>query len=231
MCARYCLREQNPLIADLFELDEIPYLEPAYNIAPTHAVPVVVCEPKAGRSLRLMRWGLIPSWSKDPFRGSPLINARSETVMEKPAFRAPVRRRRCLIPASGYFEWRLETGGKQPYFIHLADGSPIAFAGIWEVYESPDAYLETCAMLTTDANDMCAFIHDRMPVIVPRELHRDWVDPYNEDPHGLLHVLGPYHERPLAMHKVDKRVGNPKFNHPEALLPVNETLLDFEAKS
>ena len=183
MCGRFTLRTPASAIAEQFSLLEVPDLQPRFNIAPTQPVAVVRVDSPlplgeaqgarfAQRELVFLHWGLVPSWADDPKIGNRMINARAETAAEKPSFRTAMRRRRCLIVADGFYEWKTVAKRRQPMFIHLRDGRPFAFAGLWESWEGADhSALESCTILTTSANDLVRPIHDRMPVIIaPRGL-------------------------------------------------------------
>lgn len=176
MCGRYTLTSAPQAIRDLFRYAEQPNFPPRYNVAPTQ--PIVVVRLNNGqRQFALMRWGLLPSWVKDPKTFSLIINARGENVIDKPAFRAAMKRRRCLIPADGFYEWKAGGPRKQPYFIHARSGEPLAFAGIWETWTGPNGEeLDTVAIVTTDANPTLRPLHDRMPVIVPPDAFDLWLD-------------------------------------------------------
>lgn len=189
MCGRYSLTSPIEGLRALFDFDELPNLQPNYNIAPTQGVPVVREKAGGGRQFTAMRWGLVPSWAKEIGGGPPLINARSETVAEKPSFRAAFARRRCLIPADGFYEWKkVEEGPKQPYRIALPGDAPFAFAGIWEHWQDAQgSELESCAIVTTEASPQIAEIHARMPVILPRESFDSWLA---EPDTGLLKPYG-----------------------------------------
>lgn len=177
MCGRYTLAVSPARLAARFSVTPPLDLQPRYNIAPTQSV-IAVRETTEGRQLATLRWGLIPSWAKDATIGSRMINARSETVLEKPSFRAAFRQRRCLIPASGFYEWQTLPTGKQPFYFTLRDDDLMAFAGLWEQWRSPDGtVVESCTILTTAANEIVAPIHDRMPVIIPSDLDARWLDP------------------------------------------------------
>lgn len=176
MCARYHLRATADELIEVFSLIKTvwsPGWKPRYNIAPTQAVPVIR-QDDHHRSVSLMRWGLVPSWSKDPKSGPPLINARGETVAEKPAFRTAFKRRRCLMPATGFYEWRTEGKAKFPYSIHLPKDEIFAFAGLWESWHDE---LESCVMVTTEAEGVMTRLHDRQPVILHRDEWAVWLDP------------------------------------------------------
>ncbi len=210
-------------IAEQFALLEAPQLPPRYNIAPSQPVAVIRLRPDANnqqRELTMMRWGLIPSWATDLTIGNRLINARSESVLEKPAFRAAMRRRRCLIPADGFYEWRKTAGGKQPYFVGMRDGRLFAFAGLWESWEGADhSYLESCTLLTTTANKLVADIHDRMPVILPSEAYGPWLDPA-VPPAEAVALLGPFPAEQMTAYPVGTLVNNPQNDRPECIVPV-----------
>jgi putative SOS response-associated peptidase YedK len=178
MCGRFALFASGDDAAERFQLEDIPVLEPRYNVAPTQSVAAVRTT-TAGRELAPLRWGLIPSWASDSAIGNKLLNARCETVAEKPSFRAAFRKRRCLIPASGFFEWQKQSGGrKQPYFIRPRDGGLFAFAGLWECWHDPRGEpVESCTILTTEANALMRTLHDRMPVLVDPSSDEVWLDP------------------------------------------------------
>jgi putative SOS response-associated peptidase YedK len=170
MCGRYTLYTPTPeALADQFGLAAVPPLAPRFNIAPTQAVPAVrACTDRPSRELVLLRWGLVPSWADDVSIGNRLLNARAETVASKPSFRTAFRRRRCLLPADGFYEWKAAGKKKQPYHFHLQDGQVFAFAGLWEEWQRDGEAIFSCTILTTSANDLLVRYHDRMPVILPR---------------------------------------------------------------
>ncbi len=221
MCGRFTLSTPTANLAKLFDLDSVPNLEPRYNIAPTQAVLAVRSTREGlGRELALMRWGLIPSWSKDPAIGSSLINARSETVAEKPSFRTAFKRRRCLIPADGFFEWQKQERAKQPYFIGLADRQPFAFAGLWEHWEGADgSVLDTCTILTTTANATIRPLHDRMPVILDPADYTTWLDAATH-PDYLFHLLHPYPAEAMITYPVSTLVNNVANDVPACIQPL-----------
>jgi putative SOS response-associated peptidase YedK len=175
MCGRYTLTSAPEVIRALFGYAEQPNFPPRFNIAPTQPIAIVrLVDGK--RQFALVRWGLLPSWVKDPKAFSLIINARGEGVVEKPAFRAAMKRRRCLIPADGFYEWKAGTPRKQPFFIHTTSGVPLAFAGLWETWTGPNGEeLDTAAIITTGANETLAPLHDRMPVIIPPESFDAWL--------------------------------------------------------
>ena len=168
MCGRFTLHTPADTVAELFNLSEIPEWTPRYNLAPTQQVPTVRADgAEQAREFHALIWGLIPSWARDPKGGARMINARAETVHEKPSFRAAFRQRRCLILADGFYEWKRLERGKQPHFIGMQDGRPFALAGLWEKWERPGAPpIESCTIITTQPNELLAPIHERMPVIL-----------------------------------------------------------------
>jgi putative SOS response-associated peptidase YedK len=210
MCGRYSLSADPEAIAAVFGLEHVPTLAPRFNIAPTQNVPVVrVAADEPTRALAMLHWGLIPSWSEDPSIGSRMINARAETVAEKPAFRAAFRKRRCLIVTDGFYEWMRVGGGKQPYLIRREDGRPFAFAGLWERWVRGAEPIESCAVITTEANDLMRPIHDRMPVILDQRHFELWLDPHVESEKLLLPLLEPAPPGELVAFPVSKRVNSP----------------------
>jgi putative SOS response-associated peptidase YedK len=217
MCGRYLLHAPVDLLQRAFGFAELPNLAPRYNIAPTQAAPIVRIA-EGARSLVMARWGLIPFWAKDPRIGVQAINARAETVATKPMFREAFRRRRCLVPADGFYEWqRLDARSKRPLLIRPADGQPIAFAGLWEVWRGPEGPVTSYTIVTTTANATCAPIHDRMPVILAREDHAAWLDPTRPDAERLLR---PCPDAWLTVQAVSPRVGNVRNDDPELIEPV-----------
>jgi putative SOS response-associated peptidase YedK len=198
-----------------------------YNIAPTQSVVAAIGQfsDNTQRQLRWMQWGLIPSWAKDPKIGSKLINARAETVAEKPSFRSAFRQRRCLIPADGFYEWQQVEGSrqKQPYFIRLQDERPFAFAGLYDRWASPDGeVLETCTILTTTANELIAPIHDRMPVILYPQDYDFWLDTSSFESERLQALLIAYPSVSMTLYPVSTMVNSPKNDRPECQQPLNE---------
>lgn len=214
MCGRFVLRASPEQLKALFELDEEPNVEPRYNIAPTQPVGIVRIKPEAqAREWAHVLWGLIPSWAKDASIGQKMINARAETVTEKPSYRAAFKRRRCLVPASGFYEWKKGASGKTPHFITTADEKPFAIAGLWETWQGPDGgELSTCTLLTTEANELMRNLHDRMPVIIAPDAYAMWLGSGREDPPDVLanvrHLLHPYPAEQMQMWPVSTRVNN-----------------------
>jgi len=230
MCGRFTLRAPASVIAEQFALFELPPFTPRFNIAPSQPVAVVRLAPGRGGpdaaepdgELVWLRWGLVPSWAKDPAVGNRMINARAETAAEKPAFRAAMKRRRCLVAADGFYEWQRRGPGrrKQPYFIHRRDDAPFAFAGLWESWEGADhSYLETCTLLTTEANDLMRPIHDRMPVILAPEHYAPWLDLPHPDPRSLTPLLRPAPSDPLEALPVGTYVNRPGNEGPNCIEP------------
>lgn len=220
MCGRYTLYAHEDDLATLFEVETYP-LTARYNIAPTQSVPVIRQRRDGQRVMEEMRWGLVPHWVKDPkaFKAN-LFNARSESAAEKPSFRDAMKTHRCLVPASGFYEWRSEEGGKQPYFVYRADGQPLAFAGLWSVNAHGPEPLATCTILTTDANEEMRALHDRMPVILERDEWARWLDPEEVDPQRLEDLLDPADPGVLRMHPVSRSVGSPRVDDPSLVQAV-----------
>lgn len=175
MCGRYALTSPPAVLAERFHLLWTPEVEPHYNIAPGQAIPAVR-ETGQGRELALLRWGLIPSWAKEASIGMRLINARGETLADKPAFRSAYRQRRCLIPADAFYEWKAIAGRKQPYCIRMRDEAPFGMAGLWERWKAPDGQMvESCTIVTVDANALIAELHERMPLILAPDDYDAWL--------------------------------------------------------
>lgn len=217
MCGRFTQAYTWREVYEFYDLtNPARNLRPNYNVAPTQQVNVI--GPDGDRlKMRDMRWGLVPSWWKKPLKELPsTINARAETVAEKPMFRSAFKRGRCLIPASGFYEWKRDGKDRQPYFVHMADGGPMTLAGLWERWLDPESgdELRSCTILTTGANDFMATIHNRMPVILTHEQFGTWL---GDDPASVLKACN---DNLLAMHKVAKAVGNVRNNGPELIEPV-----------
>lgn len=227
MCGRFALISDTETLIDAFgvapeTVAAIPPAVPRYNIAPTQPVAAIRLSSNSNkRELTFFRWGLIPSWSRDMKSGSRMINARSETVAEKPSFRAAFKRRRCIIPADGFYEWQRTGNRKQPVYIHAADGRPFALAGLWEMWrgEAGDA-VQTCTILTTTPNELMAPIHNRMPVILQPEDFDMWLDPGPQPDQGL-HLLRPYPVEKMAFYPVSTFVNSPANDSPQCIAPIN----------
>jgi len=219
MCGRYTLRTPVEKLAEEFGLEDSSVdLPPNYNVAPTQGVAAVLAE-NGHRRLEVLRWGLIPPWADDPQIGSRMINARAETAHEKPSFRRAFRERRCLIPADGFYEWKRTNGTKQPYYIHMKEGRPFAFAGLWESWREEDGpEVRSCAILTTRPNALASEIHDRMPVILPAGSREAWLDPEAEK-EELLALLEPYPEDEMETYPVSRYVNSPQNNDPRCVEP------------
>jgi putative SOS response-associated peptidase YedK len=228
MCGRVVQKTPLDEIRVLFEtVNPVPNAAATYNGAPTQSLAVVRLDRDGRRSLDLLRWGLIPAWAKDKSIGPRLINAMCETVATKPAFRDAFRHRRCLVPVDFFYEWQKTGGGKQPsgkqpYAIGLADRLPMALAGLWERWKDPEdgATLRTFTVITGQPNALVAPIHNRMPVILPRETWRRWLGEDRVEGDELLALLRPYPAEAMHAYKVAMRVGNVRNNDPELLVPV-----------
>jgi putative SOS response-associated peptidase YedK len=219
MCGRYMLTTPVDALRHLLLFEERPNLAPRYNIAPTQEVPIV--RPKrdgAGRELIMMRWGLVPYWADDPKIGNRLINARRESVARTAAFREAYQRRRCLVPADGFFEWQKDGKARQPLLVRRKDHAPFAFAGLWERWPQPGgAVLRSCTIITCPANELVAPVHDRMPVILAPDDYARWLDPSQADGRELLN---PYPAAELEMLAVSSRVNSPQYDDPECIAPL-----------
>lgn len=220
MCGRYTLKTPVDQLRDHFGLRDVNVdLSPRYNIAPTQ--PVAVVPNRAERSLELFHWGLIPSWAKDPAIGSRMINARAETLAEKPSFREAVKRRRCLVVADGFYEWRRDGSTKTPIYIRLRSQAPFAFAGLWETWRSPErGVISSCTIITTRPNALLAAIHNRMPVILPPEQYGVWLDPTSRSPAELTACLVPFPDEQLEAFAVSRLVNSPANDQPECIVPI-----------
>src|SRR5918998_5606157 len=205
MCGRYTLSTPAGRLAEELQLDSTVEVPPSYNVAPTQQVAAVL-EDEGGRRLEMLRWGLVRSWADDPDIGSRMINARAETAPEKPSFRRAFRGRRCLIPADGFYEWKRTNGSKQPYYIHMKEGRPFAFAGLWESWKDEDGpEIRSCTILTTRPNPLAGEIHDRMPVILAPDTYDVWLDPASEGDE-LTGLLAPYPEEEMEAYPVSRFV-------------------------
>lgn len=223
MCGRYALYGPISRLHEQFDasIDELPEgFGPRYNAAPLQMLPVVRQRPNGERVVHLLRWGLVPSWSKDDSIAAKLINARAETLAEKPSFRAAYKARRCIIPACGFFEWKAAEHGKQPYYIHPADGGLFGFAGLWERWSPREgSAIDTFTVITTAANDAIRPLHDRMPVILDPQDYSIWLSRTTEPEH-LRAVIGTLPVTPVNLFPVSKGVGNVKNDSPGLIAPV-----------
>jgi putative SOS response-associated peptidase YedK len=225
MCGRFVSASSPDEIARYFDA-EAPeaLLEPSYNVAPTNDVYAVL-DDGGVRRLDAFHWGLVPIWAKDPRQGSKMINARAETLAAKNAYKPAFKRRRCIIPADGFYEWKKIPGQKtkQPHFIHRPDGEPLAFAGLWEVWRGPDKQgdpLRSCTIVTTSANETMQPLHDRMPVILPASAWEEWLDPANDDIDTLGKLLVPAPPELIVTHPVSTEVNSVRNKGAELIEPV-----------
>jgi putative SOS response-associated peptidase YedK len=221
MCGRFVQYSDPEIYTNRFDLDRVCEARPRYNVAPTQPV-LAIRETDAGeRELVALRWGLIPSWSKGPDIRYSMINARADTVKSKPSYRNAFKRRRCLIPAEGFYEWKATEGGKTPYLIHRTDQAPFAMAGLWERWHEADGEaIESCTIIVTEANEPVRAIHDRMPVVLERKDYAAWLATANRDEDGLLAMLKTADPAPWTMHPVSRQVNSPRNDGPELIDPV-----------
>ena len=221
MCGRFSLGA-TVRVGQLFDVPDWPDVPPRYNIAPSQDVPAVVqLRETAHRQFRPLRWGLVPSWAKDRTIGARLINARAETVAAKPAFRGLLREHRCLVLADGFYEWQLRGRRKQPWYVRMRDNRPFAFAGLWDRWHPVEGdQLETCTIVTTEANAVVRPIHDRMPVILPSTDYGLWLDPGFQEVERLTAALRPYPPDEMTAYPVSTRVNNAAYDDPECVAPL-----------
>lgn len=225
MCGRLVIDLAPEIITEIYEIVRKidRKLNPRYNVAPSQEIPIIREDAEGCREFAFARWGLIPSWSKDISIGNSLINARSETVAEKPSFRAAFKRRRCVIPTGGFYEWQTQEGkSKQPWFFRMSDGSPMSIAGLWEHWQGSDGQeIESCSILTTSANDLMAPIHERMPVILQQEDHATWLS-HNITDNALLQKLcQPCPSNILNSYPVTSMVNSPKNDSADCIAPIS----------
>lgn len=212
MCGRYAFFSPAEAVRRVFAVDDVPALQPRYNVAPTQPVPVLR-EPVPGRrEVALLHWGLVPSWAQDKAIGNRMINARAETLAEKPAYRRAYRERRCLVLADGWYEWQAAPDGKQPWFICARDRQPLGLAGLWESWRDPDSgeTLESCTIVTRDAPGRLAAIHHRMPAVIPPAAAAAWLDPAGRDPGALSRGLMQAREEDFEAWPVGRAVNDPR---------------------
>jgi len=222
MCGRYALHANPHVVALQFGLSADPVFEPKYNIAPSLEVLVVREDNVEGRAASFYRWGLIPSWAKDPTVGNRMANARAETLAEKPSFKSAFRRWRCLVPASGFYEWKAVPGSrKQPYYIRPKDQELFGLAGITELWHGPEGPLHSVCLITTEPNELMRSIHDRMPVIVPPEDYAAWLDPANQNPKLLRPFLRPFPAAQMDAYPVGLAVSNARNEGKHLIEPVH----------
>ena len=214
MCGRFAFYSPREAIGELFGVDFPLALEPRYNVAPSQYVAAIRADQQGQPAAAMLRWGLVPSWAKDAAIGHRMINARAETVAEKPSFRAAFRRRRCVILADGFYEWQAGADGKQPHYISAADGQPFAMAGLWEHWERGPEPLETCTIITTEANQFMAELHQRMPVVLMPEQVPEWISAGGEQ------LLQPCAEDRLIARPVSRAVNNPTHQGADLIAPL-----------
>jgi putative SOS response-associated peptidase YedK len=218
MCGRFVQYSDPEVYASRFELESICDARPRYNLAPSQSVLAIRVVGGGTRELVPLRWGLVPSWSKGPDRRYSMINARSETVATKPAYRNAFRHGRCLVPTEGFYEWKTENGVKTPFLIRRRDAEPFAMAGLWECWHGRSGEeIQSCVILVTGANQVVRSIHDRMPVVLPPASHSTWLDPENKDADALLAMLMPADPEPWTLLEVSSRVNSPRNDGPELI--------------
>ncbi|WP_332445051.1 SOS response-associated peptidase [Wolinella succinogenes] len=221
MCGRFTSLLSSELLEELFGIQLPPEFHPRNNIAPTQQIWIIRQTATGGRYPSAVRWGLVPHWAKDLSIGNHMINARCETVHEKPAFRIAIRARRCIIPASGFFEWDHSGKVRVPHYITLKDGSPLAFAGIWDAWKSPEGEtIESCSILTTTSNRLVAALHDRMPVILHPTEFSLWLDRSMNKPEKLQRLYQPYPSDLLQEWEVSSIVNSASHDTPETIVPL-----------
>ncbi|MFK7695306.1 SOS response-associated peptidase [Paenibacillus sp. HJGM_3] len=221
MCGRYTITVSLEELVVRFAMDRssFPYYRPKYNVAPGQLITAIIHDGERNRAGEL-KWGLVPAWANDSKIGFTMINARSESLAQKPAFRTPLERKRCLIPADSFYEWKAAEGGsaKQPMRVMLKNGALFAMAGLYDTWVTPEgSKLSTCTIITTDANELVGGIHPRMPVIVRPEDEAAWLDRSNRDTNGLLQLLKPYPAEQMRAYPVNAKVGNVKNDTPECI--------------
>ncbi len=205
-----------------FRLQHAPELSARYNIAPSQPIPAIRQSSREGRELVFLHWGLIPNWAKQPSTRHRMINARAETLSERPAFRTALARRRCLIPADGYYEWMARNGRKQPYFVHSTDEQLLALAGLWDRWQHNQQVIESCTIITTESNGPVRAIHDRMPLVLPEHAYDQWLDPSLQDPARLRPLLKPFDATQLTAYAVSPRVNSPRVDDAACATPLAE---------
>ncbi len=211
MCGRYTLTIDIDAVARAFNVAPSLQTTPRYNVAPTQEVVTILQDET--KHLDFLRWGLIPSWSKEESIGAKMINARAETLAEKPSFKRLLQGRRCLIVADGFYEWKQEQGGKTPMYFTLPNHQPFAFAGLWDTWKQPDGQpLRTCTIITTEPNDVVASVHNRMPVILPIAAQEEWLDPKQHDMHVLQQFLKPYTASEMSVRPVSRKINSPQYD-------------------
>ena len=224
MCGRFALATDKKILAMLYDLDLRADFElrPRYNIAPSQKVLTLRLSPENGeKELNELKWGFVPFWADDPAIGNRMINARAETAAEKPSFRNALKKRRLLVPASGFYEWKSEDGKKQPFFIYRRDEKPFSFAGLWERWDKGSDPLESFTILTTEPNSLLSDLHNRMPVIIRAEDYSAWLNP-DAEPNFLQQMMVPFPSEELTFHPVSRMVNKPSNDHPEIIQDISE---------
>ncbi|MEW5821946.1 MAG: SOS response-associated peptidase [Cyanobacteriota bacterium] len=219
MCGRYTLQDAQEFLEHVFKIFDVPEFIPRYNIAPTQQV-AAVRKIANKNQLAFLRWGLIPFWAKDITLSARMINARAESVYDKPSFKAAYKKRRCLIIADGFYEWERVNGKKQPYYFQLKNSQPFAFAGLWEKWNKTKQTIESCTIITTTANELMSSIHERMPVIIDSNDYEMWLDSSFDDINILNTLLRPYPDSKMKMHPVNDRVNSPIYDFSECIAPL-----------
>lgn len=220
MCGRFTLHTPPEYLRKHFDVEEVPEVAESYNVAPSRPVAAVRTAGRR-REMVLMRWGLLPAWAKEAKTAYSMINARAETVADKPAYCAAFRHRRCLIPADGFYEWKPSARGKQPYYIRMQDERVFAFAGLWERWERGGDVIESCAIIVTGANDTIRPVHERMPVIIEPPDYMAWLDPEMQGPDDIRQYLRPYPAAAMIAYPVGQRVNSPVNNDAQCIAPVD----------
>jgi len=223
MCGRYTQISSPQKISKEFKVpfNITPKFHPAYNIAPSQPVLALLVE-NNNQKFDFVNWGLIPSWAKDPAIGNRMINARAETISEKPSYRGPFKHSRCLVIADGFYEWKKGPGASQPYYIRLKSKNPFGFAGLWSHWTSDDgSEIRSCTIITTEADDFMRPIHNRMPVILQEKARGEWLDPHNSDQKTLLSLLGPYPAKEMEAYPISKIVNSPINDLPDCIKPIS----------
>jgi len=220
MCGRFTLHTPPEELREHFGVDAVPDIGASYNVAPSQSVPAVRVADRQ-REMVLLRWGLVPSWAKEAKVGYRMINARAETVADKPAYRAAFRRRRCLVPADGFYEWQQTAAGKQPWYFRIKRRGVFAFAGLWEHWEGEDEVIESCSIIVTGANDTVRPVHDRMPVIIEPADYEHWLDPEVRQAATFKPLLRPYPADKMIACPVSTRVNSPANNDADCIAAVD----------
>jgi putative SOS response-associated peptidase YedK len=221
MCGRFVLMTPSKSLAERFDTQEVLHEKPRYNVAPTQNILIVRFDSRTGRrEMCMVRWGLIPSWAKDPSMGNRLINARGESVHTKPAFKTSFRFRRCLVPADGFYEWQKMGKVRQPYLFRMADNTPFAFAGLWDRWRSAEGQItESCTIITTPSNKLILSLHDRMPAILRPEDYGTWLDP-KATPDVLLKLLSPFPAELMTGVPVSSKVNKTTYEGADSIDPI-----------